>query len=111
MQSTGVYGARYNMFPSGDFFSRYLTLKMGQRPAHEYVEPILALIRKGEFDATDIITRRLKLDEGEHAYRIFDRKEDGCIKVVLKPQALDRYKEGGADYLLRLFIYRAPGKS
>lgn len=81
----GVYGARYNMFPFGDFFSRNITLKMGQCPAHEYVEPILSLIKKGEFDATDIITHRLDLDKGEHAYRIFDKKEDNCIKVILKP--------------------------
>lgn len=81
----GVYGARYNMFPLGDFFARNITLKMGQCPAQAYVEPILDLIKKGKFDATDIITHRLGLDEGEHAYRVFDRKEEGCIKVVLKP--------------------------
>ncbi len=85
VQFVGVYGARYNMFPFGDFFSRNITLKMGQCPAHEYVKPILSLLKKGEFDATDIITHRLSLDEGEHAYRIFDRKEDDCIKVILKP--------------------------
>lgn len=31
------------------------------------------------------ITHRLSLDKGEHAYAIFDQKQDGCIKVVLKP--------------------------
>jgi S-(hydroxymethyl)glutathione dehydrogenase/alcohol dehydrogenase len=81
----GVYGGRYNNFPLGDFFARNITLKMGQCPAHTYVQPILELIRQGKFDATDIITHRLSLDEGEHAYQIFDKKEDNCIKVVLKP--------------------------
>lgn len=81
----GVYGARYNMFPLGDFFSRNITLKMGQCPAHTYVDRILRLIREGKFDATDIITHKLSLDMGEHAYRIFDKKEDHCIKVILKP--------------------------
>lgn len=81
----GVYGARYNMFPFGDFFARNITMKMGQCPAHEYVEPILKLIENGEFDATDIITHQLGLDKGGYAYQIFDRKEDNCIKVVLKP--------------------------
>lgn len=52
----GVYGARYNMFPLGDFFARNITLKMGQCPAHKYVEPILRLVEAGKFDATDIIT-------------------------------------------------------
>ncbi len=81
----GVYGGRYNNFPLGDFFARNITLKMGQCPAHAYVRPILELIKNGNFDATDIITHRLSLDQGKHAYEIFDKKEDNCIKVVLKP--------------------------
>lgn len=81
----GVYGMRYNAFPLGDFFARNITLKMGQCPAHSYVERILKLIQGGSFDATDIITHRLSLDEGEHAYEVFDEKKEGCIKVVLKP--------------------------
>ena len=81
----GVYGARYNMFPLGDFFARNITLKMGQCPAHTYVKRILKLIEEGRFDATDIITHKLSLDKGEHAYEIFDKKQDNCIKVILKP--------------------------
>ncbi len=81
----GVYGSRYNMFPFGDFFSRNVTLKMGQCPAHSYIDPILKLIQKGKFDATDIITHKIPLDKGSHGYEIFDRKEDNCIKVILKP--------------------------
>lgn len=82
----GVYGAKYNLFPLGDFFSRNITLKMGQCPAQTYVDPILQLIKDGKFDATDIITHRLPINQGEHAYKIFDGKDDNCIKVVLKPQ-------------------------
>ncbi|MDF3005649.1 MAG: theronine dehydrogenase-like Zn-dependent dehydrogenase [Oscillospiraceae bacterium] len=81
----GVYGARYNMFPLGDFFSRNITLKMGQCPAHSYVDHILRLIKTGKIDATDIITHRLSLNEGKKAYEIFDKKQDNCIKVILKP--------------------------
>ena len=81
----GVYGSRYNLFPLGDFFSRNITLKMGQCPAQRYVDPILELIKQGKFDATDIITHKLKLEEGKHAYTIFDNKLEDCIKVVLKP--------------------------
>ena len=46
---------------------------------------MLQKIQKGEFDATDIITHTLSLEEGSHAYSIFDKKEDNCIKVILKP--------------------------
>ncbi|OPF50348.1 glutathione-dependent formaldehyde dehydrogenase [Clostridium baratii] len=81
----GVYGSKYNLFPLGDFFSRNITLKMGQCPAHSYVDPILNLIKEGKFDATDIITHKLSLEKGKYAYDIFDSKKDDCIKVILKP--------------------------
>lgn len=81
----GVYGGRYNMFPLGDFFSKNITLKMGQCPAQAYMPKILEIIKKGEYDPTDIITHKLSLSEGKYAYDIFDSKLDNCIKVVLKP--------------------------
>ena len=81
----GVYGGRYNLFPLGNFFSRNVTLKMGQCPAQRYAKPILDLIAQGRFDATDIITHILSLDEGARGYEVFDKKQEGCIKVVLKP--------------------------
>ena len=81
----GVYGARYNAFPLGDFFARNVTLKMGQCPAHTYIPLILDMIRSGEFDARDIITHTLSLDKGDYAYEIFEKRRDNCIKVVLKP--------------------------
>lgn len=85
IQFTGVYGARYNMFPFGDFFSRNVTLKMGQCPANSYIGTILDIIKQNRFDPTDIITHRISLNEGAHAYEIFDKKDDNCIKVILKP--------------------------
>ncbi len=81
----GVYGTRYNMFPLGDFFAKNITLKMGQCPVQAYVDPIMRLIKEKKYDPTDIITHILRLDEGPHAYEIFDKKEDNCIKVILKP--------------------------
>jgi len=81
----GVYGARYNNFPFGDFFSRNITLKMGQCPVHSYIHPILNIIKDKKIDPTDIITHVLPLNKGEHAYDIFDNKLDNCIKVILKP--------------------------
>ena len=61
----GVYGGRYNTFPLGNFFSRNITLKMGQCPAQRYVKPILELIQKGEIDATDIITPHSESGRGQ----------------------------------------------
>lgn len=81
----GVYGTKYNNFPLGNFFSRNITLRMGQCPATRYVDTILEKIQAGQIDPTDIITHRLSLEEGKHAYEIFDAKQDNCIKVILKP--------------------------
>lgn len=81
----GVYGARYNNFPFSDFFAKNITLRMGQCPVHRYVDSILKMIQQEILDPTDIITHQLSLSEGEHAYQIFDQKQDNCIKVILKP--------------------------
>ncbi len=81
----GVYGTRYNMFPLGDFFAKNITLKMGQCPVHVYVDPILKMIKEKKYDPTDIITHTLSLDQGSHGYEVFDKKEENCIKVILKP--------------------------
>ncbi|HAM81113.1 zinc-dependent alcohol dehydrogenase [Ornithinibacillus bavariensis] len=85
VQLTGVYGGLYNMFPLGPFFSRNITLKMGQAPARHYMPHLYDMIINEEIDPTKIITHRLPLDDATHAYKIFNDKEDNCIKVVLKP--------------------------
>ena len=70
---------------SGKDFNRpqyqKLLKKCGPATATRYVDLMLQKIQKGEFDATDIITHTLSLEEGSHAYSIFDKKEDNCIKV------------------------------
>lgn len=81
----GVYGAKYNAFPLGELFSRNITLKMGQCPAHSYIDLILKMIENNKIDATDIITHRMTLDDGNKAYNIFEKKKDNCIKVILNP--------------------------
>lgn len=85
VQLTGVYGMRYNAFPLGDFFNRNVTLKMGQAPVIHYMPELYEQIVREEYDPTDIITHHLPLEKAEHAFEIFDTKQDQCIKVVLKP--------------------------
>ncbi|MFD1848890.1 zinc-dependent alcohol dehydrogenase [Oceanobacillus bengalensis] len=84
-QITGVYGGLYNMFPLGPFFTRNITLKMGQAPARSYMPELYQQIVKGEIDPTDIITHTLPLEKAEKGYKLFQGKKDNCIKVVLKP--------------------------
>ncbi|OPG16106.1 zinc-dependent alcohol dehydrogenase [Ferroacidibacillus organovorans] len=85
IQLIGVYGARYNAFPLGDLFARGVTLKMGQASVIHLLPELFRMIENETLRATDLITHRLPLSEAPHAYRVFDQKEEDCIKVVLKP--------------------------
>ncbi|MFD1171792.1 zinc-dependent alcohol dehydrogenase [Oceanobacillus picturae] len=85
VQLTGVYGGLYNMFPLGPFFSRNITIKMGQAPARSYMQELYRQITANEIDPTDIITHKLPLDDAAEGYKLFQNKEDDCIKVILKP--------------------------
>ncbi|RLL42668.1 glutathione-dependent formaldehyde dehydrogenase [Oceanobacillus piezotolerans] len=85
VQITGVYGTEANNFPIGDFFTRNVSLKMGQAPVIHIMPKLYDMIENNEFDPTDIITHRVGLDEAAKAYDIFDKKEEGSIKVIFKP--------------------------
>ncbi|MFK4392560.1 threonine dehydrogenase-like Zn-dependent dehydrogenase [Peribacillus frigoritolerans] len=53
---------------------------------YEMVMPeLFKKITNNEFDPRDIITHKMSLEEASHGYRIFNNREDECIKVVLKP--------------------------
>ena len=81
----GVYGGFLDKFPFGAAFAKGLTFRMGQTPVHRYLRPLLQLIAEGRIDPAFVITHRMPLEEAPIAYDIFQRKEDGCIKVVLEP--------------------------
>ncbi|MGD7054275.1 zinc-dependent alcohol dehydrogenase [Sutcliffiella horikoshii] len=85
LQITGVYGGLYNMFPLGPFFSRNINIRMGQAPARHFMPHLYDQIKSGKIDPTKIITHKMSLDEAAHGYDIFNKKEDDCIKVILKP--------------------------
>ncbi len=81
----GVYGGLLDKIPIGAAFAKGLTLRMGQTHVHRYMRPLLDLVEKGVIDPTFVITHILSLDDAPDAYELFKRKEDGCVKVVLKP--------------------------
>ncbi len=81
----GVYVGFLDKVPFGAAMNKGLTMKMGQTHVHRYLEPLLKKIVDGEIDPSFIITHRVSLDEVPDAYKTFRDREDGCIKVVLKP--------------------------
>lgn len=81
----GVYGGFIDKFPIGAAFSKGLTFKMGQTNVHNYLQPLLERIERGEIDPSCIITHRMSLNEAPRGYEIFKQKREDCMKVVLKP--------------------------
>jgi threonine dehydrogenase-like Zn-dependent dehydrogenase len=81
----GVYGGLIDKFPMGSFMNRSLTMKTGQCHVQRYWGPLLERIERGEIDPSFVITHRMRLDEAPHGFDIFTRKEDDCIKIVMKP--------------------------
>lgn len=81
----GVYGGFLDKVPLGAAFNKGLTLKMGQTHVQRYMPVLLDRIQRGEIDPSFVITHRLRLDDAPKAYETFRAKQDGCIKVVMKP--------------------------
>jgi threonine dehydrogenase-like Zn-dependent dehydrogenase len=81
----GVYGGFIDKVPMGAAFGKGLTLKMGQTHAPRYLRPLLQRIENREIDPSFVISHRVPLDDAPAAYEMFNQKQDGCTKVVLKP--------------------------
>ena len=81
----GVYGGLLDKIPMGSAINRGLTFKMAQTPVQRYLPLLMERIQKGEIDPSFIITHRASLEDGPDLYKTFRDKQDGCIKVVLKP--------------------------
>jgi len=81
----GVYVGRVDNFPAGPLMNKALTVKTGQTHVQRYLEPLLETIESGELDPSFVVTHTESLEDGPEMYRTFERKEDGCIKVVLEP--------------------------
>jgi threonine dehydrogenase-like Zn-dependent dehydrogenase len=81
----GVYGGMLDKVPFGAAFAKGLTMKMGQTHVHRYLPILMARIERGEIDPSYVITHRVRLQDAPAAYKAFRDKEDGCVKVVLKP--------------------------
>ncbi len=81
----GVYVGLADKMPIGALMNKGLTIKTGQTHMLRYMEPLLRRVEAGDIDPSFIITHVLPIEEGPNAYKTFREKEDGCIKVVLKP--------------------------
>lgn len=81
----GVYGGLLDKVPFGAAMNKGLTFRMGQTHVNRWTDDLLARIQRGEIDPSFVITHTEPLKNGPQMYKTFRDKEDGCVKVVLKP--------------------------
>jgi threonine dehydrogenase-like Zn-dependent dehydrogenase len=85
---SGVYGGQVDPLPMFQIFDKGLQLRMGQAHVRQWTDEILPLLEEDAGDplgVEDLTTHRWPLEKAPEAYSMFQKKEDGAIKVVLKP--------------------------
>jgi threonine dehydrogenase-like Zn-dependent dehydrogenase len=84
---SGVYGGMLDPMPMMDLFDKQIQLRMGQANVKRWIGDLMALVEADDdpLGVEGLATHKLPLDEAPHAYEIFQRKEDGAIKILLKP--------------------------
>lgn len=83
---SGVYGGQTDPLPMMTLFDKQITLRMGQANVHRWVDDILPLLTDEDVLGVDeFATHHVGLEEAPRAYRDFQQKADGMVKVVFKP--------------------------
>ncbi|HEY8574311.1 zinc-dependent alcohol dehydrogenase [Phenylobacterium sp.] len=81
----GVYGGMSNSFPAGAMMNKGLTIRTGQTHVKRWTDDLLRRIDEGQIDSKLPLTHIEPLGRGPEMYKKFRDKQDGCIKVILKP--------------------------
>jgi threonine dehydrogenase-like Zn-dependent dehydrogenase len=82
----GVYGGMADPLPMLTLFDKQVQLRMGQANVKRWADDILPHLTDGDpFDTENFHTHRVPIDEAPGAYEKFQKKEDGTVKVLLKP--------------------------
>ncbi len=83
--AAGVHHEAGFPFGPAEAYDRNLRFAAGRCPARSLMSEALALLAR-RAELAGVFTHRLPLSEGAAAYVLFDRKEDGCVKVALDPR-------------------------
>ena len=82
----GVYGGMADPLPMLTLFDKQIQLRMGQANVKRWIDDLMPLLTDGNpLAVDDLATHLLPIDEAPRGYEIFQKKEDGAIKVVLQP--------------------------
>jgi threonine dehydrogenase-like Zn-dependent dehydrogenase len=83
----GVYSEVTNTFPIGKAMEKNLTIKMGNCNHRKYIPRLLELVRNETVKPAEVLTQVEPMSDVIEAYKLFDRRTPGWIKVMLEPQA------------------------
>jgi threonine dehydrogenase-like Zn-dependent dehydrogenase len=83
----GLYGGQANPLPMLTLFDKQIQLRMGQANVRYWTDDIMPLLTDpaDPLGVEDLATHKMPLDEAPHGYEIFQKKQDGAIKVLLQP--------------------------
>ncbi|GJI98220.1 glutathione-dependent formaldehyde dehydrogenase [Duganella caerulea] len=81
----GVYAGFIHGFLFGDAFEKGIGFKTGQTHVQRYMPELLTFIEEGKLRPEAIISHRMTLENAAEGYKMFDKKEDDCRKIVLRP--------------------------
>lgn len=84
---SGVYGGEIEPMPMMEMFDRGVQLRMGQCHVRRWTDDIIQVLEQDEDElgVESLATHHLPLAQAPGAYEMFQKKIDGCIKVVLNP--------------------------
>lgn len=81
----GVYSGLADSLPLGQAMNKGLRFATGQTAVHRYLPKLLDYILRGDVDPSQIISHMVPLDRASEMYDLFNRRDGGCTKVVLRP--------------------------
>ncbi len=84
---SGVYGGMVDPMPMMDLFDKQIQLRMGQANVKRWIDDLMPLVTDDSdpLGVEDLASHKLPLAEAPHAYEIFQKKQDGAIKILLQP--------------------------
>lgn len=84
---SGVYAGDADILPMKTMFDKQLSLRMGQCNVKRWVDDLIPLVEDpaDPFGVMDLVTHEVPLSDAPALYETFQKKQDGCVKVVLKP--------------------------
>ncbi len=82
----GVYGGMTDPLPMLTLFDKQIQLRMGQANVWNWVPDILPLLTDHDpLGVDDFATHTLPLTDAAHAYEMFQKKQNGAVKIVFEP--------------------------